>query len=195
MAGSRPDRPHELKLSGSYLFPFGTQFGFFQYLGSGTPVSRQVNVISSTPMFYLGRESDGRLPVYTQTDLRVSHDVRIGGKRSLNVYVDVLNLFDQETAVRRFKVGNPRGPSADRRTGVRGLRHAGGHRGAQHPARSAVPAGRDLPGPPRRARRRALPVLVSSFELRAVHTAWFAWASSAGWLARPFFHGHLQVSA
>jgi outer membrane receptor protein involved in Fe transport len=98
------DRPHELKLSGSYLFPFGTQFGFYQYVGSGTPVSRQVNVISSTPMFYLGRESDGRLPTFTQTDLRVSHDVRIGGKRSLNVYVDVLNLFDQETALRRWKV-------------------------------------------------------------------------------------------
>ena len=98
------DRPHELKLSGSYLFPFGTQIGFYQYLGSGTPVSRQVNVISSTPMFYLGRMSDGRLPVYTQTDLRLSHDVNIGGRRSVNVYVDVLNLFDQETALRRFKV-------------------------------------------------------------------------------------------
>jgi hypothetical protein len=67
-------------------------------------VSRQVNVGSSTPMFYLGRESDGRLPTFTQTDLRVSHDVRIGGKRSVNVYVDVLNLFDQETALSRFKV-------------------------------------------------------------------------------------------
>jgi outer membrane receptor protein involved in Fe transport len=98
------DRPHELKLSGSYLFPFGTSLGFYQYVGSGAPVSRQVNVGSSTPMFYLGRESDGRLPTFTQTDLRLSHDVRIGGKRSVNVYVDVLNLFDQETALSRFKV-------------------------------------------------------------------------------------------
>jgi hypothetical protein len=98
------DRPHELKLSGSYMFPFGTQLGFFQYLGSGTPVSRQVNVGSSTPMFYLGRMSDGRLPVYTQTDLRVSHDIRLGGRRSASVYVDVINLFDQETALRRFKL-------------------------------------------------------------------------------------------
>ena len=36
------DRPHVVKLYGSYMMPFGTQVGAFFYVGSGTPVSRTV---------------------------------------------------------------------------------------------------------------------------------------------------------
>ena len=55
-------------------------------------------------MFYLGRESDGRLPVYV-ADQSAGVARRQNRRQAVvNVYVDVLNLFDQETAVRRFKV-------------------------------------------------------------------------------------------
>lgn len=97
------DRPHELKLAGSYQFNFGTSVGLYQYIGTGAPVSRQVNVQTSTPMFYLGRESDGRLPTFTQTDLLLQHNIKVGGMRTLSVFGEVLNLFDEDVSLSRFK--------------------------------------------------------------------------------------------
>ena len=64
---------------------------------SGIPITRQVNMISSLPVFYNGRLSDGRTPWLTLTDLSVQQDIpmpgsRLKGQLSLNV----LNLFDQK---------------------------------------------------------------------------------------------------
>ena len=42
------DRPHVVKLYGSYLFPFGTQIGAFFYGGSGTPVSKLSSISGAT---------------------------------------------------------------------------------------------------------------------------------------------------
>ena len=53
-------------------------------------------------MLYLGRGSDGRLPMFNQTDLTLQHAFRVGGSRSVEVSVNILNLFDQDIAVNRF---------------------------------------------------------------------------------------------
>jgi outer membrane receptor protein involved in Fe transport len=98
------DRPHQLKLNGTYIAPFGTAFGAFQYIGSGTPISRQVNVQTSTPMFYLGRASDGRMPTFTQTDVYLSHSIRLGGTRALRLEANVENLFDEDNTTGVFKL-------------------------------------------------------------------------------------------
>jgi hypothetical protein len=50
---------------------------------------------------YLGRGSDGRTPMYSQTDIYVQHAFTMGG-RSLQVSFNVLNLLNQDTAVSRF---------------------------------------------------------------------------------------------
>ncbi|MDQ3418356.1 MAG: TonB-dependent receptor [Acidobacteriota bacterium] len=98
------DRPHQFKLNGFYQTPWGTTIGGVYYAASGTPISRQVNVVSSLPVFYLGRESDGRLPVFSQTDLNLTQSVRLPGaqRTRVEVMLNILNLFDQDTATNRF---------------------------------------------------------------------------------------------
>ena len=96
------DRPVQFKVNGYYTMPWGTNVGAVFYAASGTPISRQVNMVSSLPVLYLGRGSDGRLPMFNQTDLNLEHAFRIGGGRTLEVSVNVLNLFDQDIAVNRF---------------------------------------------------------------------------------------------
>ena len=97
------DRTHFLKLSGSYMFNFGTAIGFFEQIASGTPITRQVPIItgSSYPIRYLGRGSDGRTPVFSQMDFYVQHDLKMGGGRRLQLSMNVLNLFNQRIVTNR----------------------------------------------------------------------------------------------
>ena len=94
------DRPHQFKTQLIYSFPFGTSVGFNQYLASGTPISRQVSNFG-LPFFYRGRGSEGRTPVYSQSDLYLQHDIRFGGQ-SFQVSANILNLFDQDTVTDIF---------------------------------------------------------------------------------------------
>jgi outer membrane receptor protein involved in Fe transport len=97
------DRPHQFKTQFIYQFPMGTSMGLNQYVASGLPVSREIGIYptSNLPVNYLGRMSDGRTPMFSQTDLLVQHSFRFMGTRSLQVSLNVLNLFNQETAVGR----------------------------------------------------------------------------------------------
>ena len=98
------DRPHQVKAQFIYQFGFGTSVGFNQYLASGLPVSREIGILppNNYPVTYLGRGSDGRTPVYSQSDLYVQHSFRVAGDRSLQVSLNVLNLFNQDTTISRF---------------------------------------------------------------------------------------------
>jgi hypothetical protein len=97
------DRPHQFKAQALYLFKFGTSVGANFYMSSGIPVTREIAVIppNNFPMQYLGRGSDGRMPVYSQTDIYVQHEFRMGGAKRLQVSLNVLNLFNQKTATNR----------------------------------------------------------------------------------------------
>lgn len=97
------DRPHQFKAQFIYQFGFGTSFGANEYIASGLPVSREVGIYpgNNLPVNYLGRGSDGRTPMYSQTDIFVQHSFTMGG-RSLQVSFNVLNLLNQDTAVSRF---------------------------------------------------------------------------------------------
>ena len=97
------DRPHQFKVQANYELPFGTLMGVNQYVASGIPVTREAAAISghSYPIQYLGRLSDGRTPTISQTDFTVSHSFRLGA-RNLVVGMDVINLFDQQTAINKF---------------------------------------------------------------------------------------------
>ena len=54
------DRPHVVKVYGSYLFKFGTNVGLNFYGGSGTPISKSVQSIYRYPILVEGRGSLGR---------------------------------------------------------------------------------------------------------------------------------------
>jgi hypothetical protein len=98
------DRPHQFKTQFIYQFGFGTSLGVNQYVASGLPVSREIGIYpgNNLPVNYLGRGSDGRTPTYSQTDLQVQHVFNMNSGRSLQVSVNVLNLFNQDTTVGRF---------------------------------------------------------------------------------------------
>jgi hypothetical protein len=93
------DRTHQIKIQALYLAKWGTSFGVNEFAASGTPITRQVPIISpdNYPIRYLGRNSDGRMPFLTQTDLFIQHPFKIGGSRTLSLEANVLNLFDQRT--------------------------------------------------------------------------------------------------
>ncbi|HUQ87629.1 MAG TPA: TonB-dependent receptor, partial [Vicinamibacterales bacterium] len=67
------DRPHQFKTQFIYQFDFGTSIGVNEYVASGVPVSREIGIYpgSNLPVQYLGRGSDGRTPLYSQTDVVV----------------------------------------------------------------------------------------------------------------------------
>jgi hypothetical protein len=98
------DRPHQFKTQFIYQLPVGTSVGVNQYVASGLPVSREIGIFAGNnlPVNYLGRMSDGRTPTYSQTDFLVQHSFRFAGTRSLQLSFNVLNLFNQDTAVAKF---------------------------------------------------------------------------------------------
>ncbi len=109
------DRPHVAKLYGSYDLPFGTQVGAFFYGGSGTPVYTYVTSTNSADLFVEGRNGfyengqvthGKRTPALYRTDLLVSHEIGIAGRKRLRFELNVLNLFDQQTARHVFNYLN-----------------------------------------------------------------------------------------
>ena len=98
------DRPHQFKTQFIYQFGFGTTVGLNQYVFSGLPVTREVGIYptSNLPVQYLGRGSDGRMPTFSQTDVQFQHGFRIGGTRQLQLTLNILNVFNQDTAISKF---------------------------------------------------------------------------------------------
>ena len=112
------DRPHQFKTQFIYQFPMGTSLGLNQYVASGVPITRDIAIVTghSYPVQYLGRGSDGRTDVYSQTDLLVQHEFRMPGSRRLQLSLNVLNLFDQQTVTSVH--------TAQRRTGALNITEA-----------------------------------------------------------------------
>lgn len=92
------DRPHVLKLYGSYDFPFGTGLGGSFHVSSGTPLSTMVENLSQVPMLVEGRGDMGRTPVLSQTNLMVSHEIKVTEGTKLRFEFNATNLFNQKTA-------------------------------------------------------------------------------------------------
>jgi hypothetical protein len=75
-----------------------------EYVASGIPISRAVQVITghNYPLYYRGRNSDGRTPAQSRTDLYVQQEFKLPGGKRFQVNATVLNLFDQRTVMNRF---------------------------------------------------------------------------------------------
>jgi len=122
------DRPHQVKMYGSYNFPFGTQVGAFFYGASGTPISTYVTSVNGADLFVEGRGNffdpatntvinDYRTPNLFRTDLLLSHELRLGGSgasKRLRFELNVLNVFNQKTATHIYNYLNKGGIIPDR---------------------------------------------------------------------------------
>lgn len=97
------DRPHQFKIRGVYQLPSRTTLAGVFRASSGIPITRQANMISSLPVFYLGRESDGRTPWLTVTDVSLQQDVPLGARLRGQVNVNILNVFDQKKVTDVFR--------------------------------------------------------------------------------------------
>jgi hypothetical protein len=93
------DRPHQLKAQLMYRLPWNTIVGLNQRVASGIPMSEEFQIQGGYPFFPNGRGNLGRTPVFSQSDLSLIQDVRLGGQ-ALQFQVTVLNLFDQDTVTR-----------------------------------------------------------------------------------------------
>lgn len=98
------DRPHQFKTQLIYELPFGTSVGLNAFVASGIPVTRAVGFVppQNFPVQYLGRGSDGRTPTRSQIDVLLRHEIRLGGEKRLQLEMNVLNLFNQQTAINRY---------------------------------------------------------------------------------------------
>jgi hypothetical protein len=73
---------------------------------SGTPLTTQVPVISSTPMFPFGRGDMGRSPFFRNFDVSISHDFTpLSSHENVKMRIEftVFNLFNNSTIMDRFK--------------------------------------------------------------------------------------------
>jgi len=97
------DRPHTFKLFGTYELKTkagSTFFGFTQLAYSGTPDSTTV-IYQSAPTFPFGRGDMGRTPKFTQTDLAIHHEVKMGERVKIKLQADIRNLFNQAAVISR----------------------------------------------------------------------------------------------
>ncbi len=92
------DRPHVFKFYGAKQFRWGTEFGGFFRISSGTPVTTQVWSVNHIPIYVNGRGDWGRTPVISQTDVVVAHEFKMGEVKRLRLEFNVFNLFNQKTA-------------------------------------------------------------------------------------------------
>lgn len=99
------DRTHQLKAQAIYSFGFGLNVGLNAFLSSGTPVGRitTLDPLLQVPVYYVGRDSDGRTPMFKQVDLNLTHRFELGKKTALEVMANVLNLFDTRGATQKWQ--------------------------------------------------------------------------------------------
>jgi hypothetical protein len=98
------DRTHVFKASGTYTFGWwnsktnSTDASFFTTFQSGTPLTTFVNIFG-IPIPETQRGDLGRSPMFTQTDLNLTHRYKFGRDTRYTVAVDfnVLNLFNHGT--------------------------------------------------------------------------------------------------
>jgi hypothetical protein len=97
------DRPHYLKLQGTYDLPWGTGIGVNWYARSGALFSKGITYQGYGSVYYDGRGTLGRTPIEQALDLLVQHDFRLGARARVNLSVNVANVFDNDVATAIFQ--------------------------------------------------------------------------------------------
>lgn len=103
------DRPHSLKLFGAYTLKSRvgrTTFAPNLSAYSGTPITTELPLITTTPAFPFGRGDLGRTPFFSNTDVNVQHEIApLSSRENLKVLLEltIFNLFNSATATDRYK--------------------------------------------------------------------------------------------
>jgi hypothetical protein len=111
------DRPHTLKLFGSYDLATKagtTTFGLTQFAWSGTPDTTSVIYIAA-PTFPNGRADMGRTPFLWQTDLGVQHAFKIGERYTIRFEANIVNLLNNAATIARVTQYNRASAISDAR--------------------------------------------------------------------------------
>ncbi len=99
------DRPLAIKLMGTYKFPYDFLLSFYYTYMSGAPWARSVTIIppsswiqdnnaySAPVKVYLERPGTRRTEPYSNLDLRVEKEFRLGKSGRISAYVDILNAL------------------------------------------------------------------------------------------------------
>jgi hypothetical protein len=102
------DRPHTLKLYGAYVLKSKlgeTSFGPNFWVYSGTPLTTELFVISSVPVYVNGRGDLGRTPVFSQTNMYIYHEFKLPKSERYRFRIDAnfTNVFNQSTITNRYQ--------------------------------------------------------------------------------------------
>lgn len=91
------DRPHQVKLQGAYVFPFGLTVSAAGYYQSGTPISRigWWNGYGGPEVFITPRGSEGRTPDTYEFDAHFDYGLRIGPV-TVHFLADLFNVLDRQ---------------------------------------------------------------------------------------------------
>lgn len=110
MYGTQPGTiRHQVKVFGSWQTPIGPELGWLWYWNSGAaftestifrPVSHAIYYNYRTADGGYVRTGDGKHPSYDQLDLRLRQVFRLGKGLSLDLFLDVLNVFDDQETIR-----------------------------------------------------------------------------------------------
>ncbi len=105
------DRPHVLKLYGSYTLPKSlprgsTTFGVVFRASSGVPVSTLVQDNHNIPLFVEGRGDLGRTPINSNTDLTAMHEIKVAEGKALRIEFNLQNLFNQRISQYTYQYVN-----------------------------------------------------------------------------------------
>lgn len=100
------DRTHVFKASGAYTFDWwnnnanSTDVALFTTVQSGTPKTTFINIFG-IPIPETQRGDLGRTPMFTQTDLNLTHRYKFGRDQRFTLAVDfnVLNVFNENNAL------------------------------------------------------------------------------------------------
>ncbi|MDT4897604.1 MAG: hypothetical protein QOH25_2681 [Acidobacteriota bacterium] len=116
------DRPHAVKIFAAYNFDWKNLFGYSldssgsnstelsaSFIGlSGTPTSTQIGIYGAN-VFLFGRGDLGRSPMFTQTDMALTHTYKFGddGRMALKFEVNALNVFNENNVTSVFQLISP----------------------------------------------------------------------------------------
>ena len=96
------DRTHVAKAYGGYTFDWGdgsnaTSVSGFTSFQSGTPVTTIYSLFGVGTAILNARGDLGRTPMFSETDLSISHNYKFGrdNKLTFQAFIEILNLFDE----------------------------------------------------------------------------------------------------
>jgi hypothetical protein len=97
------DVPFQWKFDGIYRFNFGLSTGLSAYYTDGTPITAMLYSTAYNNWEYYGSERGafGRSDAYWEADLHLGYPLKLGSSLELNLLLDIFNLFNNQTEMRR----------------------------------------------------------------------------------------------